>query len=584
MISERQGPTRSEQTNQLLTLCKGALDGLVADEAVREALDARERALDEARTGFAAGVAQEVEANPDAQQWHPFALAVLTGFDEYKKALSDARGALRQKGAPLETAMKAITTATERLFLATEVYEARLVSVGSSAHPMQNFLVNMTEAMKRGDLSRDAYADILVKGRSYFQSCMGEMRNAPESEPPEAIAALLAAFGQCHDAVLEMERFLGDGDERHLDVGLTRLEEGQTALQEGFSLHRRQKFAQGPTSSPVANTFIAAAQMVKQGQYPVETFASDLVGLREHLAKIRSNFEGVCQAASSAAAVQEEIPRAMEAFDIHLEAIEAYERFVERRDPTDIERGTARLIEAIKRLDEAKMTFESIAESEGKVHCPRCGALNANGLRVCGACSAALPWVADGASPSFNIGEGGEVDSSAQAFVFTENMKRVIEETNKVAAGEISGPEYCATLDWMGRVVDEGKAALAATPTLVVESFPEEERERAELEKGLVEETRQMLSDALDALRASLEEMRAFVDDGDQDHLVKGLREFWDASQQVHQVQRVGEMAAQSGEMLAETGESLEGGASEDGRGEIDLPTSTADAVELDSE
>ena len=545
-ISERQGPTRSEQTNQLLSLCQGVLDGQVSEQALRDALDAREQALVAARREFADGLAAITEGDGPPPSWEPYAQAVLVGFGENAEALAAIRVGLRQKGAALEAAMKALVLSTDRLVLATDAYEARLVSEGPSPHPMQNFLINMSEAIKRGDLSKEAYADILGKGRVYFESCMSEMRNAPAGEPPEAIAALLAAFGQCRDGIAELGRYLSDGDAAHLDSGLEWLEKGQTAVAEGFALHRRQKFAEGPTSSPIANTFISAAQMVKQGQYPVETFENDVAALREHLAKIRAGFEGICQAASSNPAIQEEIPLAMEAFDVHEEAIEAYQRFLEHRNVADLEQGNAKLIEAMKRLDEAKMTFESISESEGKVHCPRCGTLNATGTRVCGACNAALPWLAPGSTTSFAIGEGGEVDSSAQTLVVTDHMKRVIEDTNRVAAGEITGDQYCATLDWMGRLACEGQAGLAATPGLVVESFPEAEQERARAEKDLVDQTREMLTAAMADLQASLDELRRFVDDGDQDHLIKGLREYWDASQRIYQVQRIGEMAARA--------------------------------------
>lgn len=571
-ISERKKPTRSEQTNQLLSLCQGVFDGLVAEQAAREALDAREQQLDVARGEFAEGVAAELAANPDAQQWEPYAQVVLVAFDEYRASLGQLRGALRPKGAALEKAMKALIVATERMLLATDAYEARLVSQGTSAHPMQNFLINMTEAVKRGDLSKDGYADILAKGRAYFEKCMNEMRNAPESEPAQAIAALLAAFGQCRDGITELERYLSDGDTAHLDAGLERLEQGQVAVAEGFALHRTQKFAAGPTSSAVANTFISAAQMVKQGQYPVETFVHDVASLREHLAKVRAGFEGACQAATANTAIQEEIPRAMEAFDLHEEAIEAYLRYVENKVPAELDTGNAKLIEAMKRLDEAKVAFESISESEGKAHCPRCGTLNAVGARMCGSCNAALPWTATDATTSFAIGEGGQVDSSEQPFVVTDHMKKVIEDTNRVAAGEITGQQYCATLDWMGRIAREGQASLASLPGLVVESFPEDEQERAQMEKGLIDETCGMLAEAIEALLASLEELRRFVDDGDQEHLIVGLREFWDASQRVHQVQRLGQMAS------ARTG--AEGG----GDGVAgSAATSAADAVDLDS-
>lgn len=551
MISERQKPTRSEQTNQLLALCQGAAEGAVEEGVAREAIESREAALETARRQFAEGVEVELESNPAARQWEVFSRVVIVAFDEQRKALAVLKGALRHKGKALDDAMAGLITATQRLFVATEAYEARLVNEGSSAHPLQNYIVNMTEAYKRGDLARESYDDILRHGRGYFQRCIGEMRNAPPEEPREAISALEEAFTRCDEGLASLESWAASGDNARLDSGLAAFEEGQAAVQEGFALHRRLRYESGPTSSPIANTFINAARLVAQGQYPLETFKNDLAVLREHLARLRRGFEGACQASTNSSIIQDEIPRAMEALDLHEEAVEAYERYCTTRNPADIETGTTQLVEAIKRLEQSKLIFDQASEREGKVACPRCGALNGGGHRVCGACNAALPWVASGATTSFAIQEGGEVDSAAGDLVLTENMYRVINDTNRVAAGEITGEQYAATLDWMAGIVAEGRAALQSTPDLTVDSFPEEEREQAKLEKGLIDETRESLAQAMQSILDSLEELRCFIDDGDQQHLMKGLVEFWEASQQVHRVQRIGEMAARAAESSA---------------------------------
>lgn len=545
MISERQGPTRSTQTNQILALCQAVLDGGGAEADARRAVDERDAALDTSRREFADAVAADLEADPAAQQWYPFAQTVLAGYDEYKKALGELRDGLKARGKPLESAILALTIATERLFLATDAYEARMVSEGPSRFPMQNYLANMTHLVREGTLSREGYSDILDRTRAYFESCLKEMQNAPESEPPDAIARLMAAFGQCVDAMTEMQRWLQDGDTAHLDRGLTQLEDGQAACETGFAFHRQQKFAAGPTSSAVANAFISAAQQVKAGHYPVEAFMENVAQLEMHAQRIRKDFESACQVSTTSATIQEEIPRAMEAFDLHDEAIEAYRRFLEHKNPADLDEGNARLIEAMKRLDEAKMTFDSVSEREGKTVCPRCGTLNDPANRVCGQCNAALPRMAGGEHTSFEIGEGGAV-APGQDYVLTDNMKRVIEETNKIATGDITPDQYRATLRWMEGVVAAGETSLAAQPNLVVDHFPEEEREQAAVEKGLVDETKAMLADGLQRMRGSLKEMEEFLADGDQQHLMTGLRAFWDASQQVYQVQRIGQMAARA--------------------------------------
>lgn len=547
MISERKGPTRSEQTNQLIDLCQGVLDGRGSLEAMTQFLSQREEGLAQARADYLKNVSDEGERF--AIEWADSIQLVVDGFDLYAAALATVRSYLsNQRPEALRQGIEELTRATERLLLALDFYDNRYMTTGPSDAPFINTLYRATEAVSRGEMPRENFQRLMAETHSFAERCIEELAaKAPPEIPADAVDRIRVGYQQFLDAIIEIEKFLTDSDHAHFQTGIAMAEQSQAAMKDGLETWRKESFEAGPTTSPIANTYVQAAAMMKQGKLDRAFFEQSLDRLDQHLNEVRRGFESLCRVPTESALIQEEIPRVLEAFDTHEEANAAYRRFLTSNNPADLDEGTEKLIAAMRQLDESKVALDRQSEQQGKIMCPRCFVANESYARVCASCGAGLPRVEhlQEKSSTFDMGEGGQVDAD-QEVVITENMARLIKESNLVLEGKITPEEYESTLQWMEGLLDNGERGLAAQPYVNPQAFPESERKKVEYESRLVEETKDMLREGIENARLGVQELRGFLVDGDQQHLIDGLRTLFEAQRQVYQVQRIGEVAARS--------------------------------------
>lgn len=542
MITEQSGPTRSQQTNQLIDTCRAAMAGTLPEHVFLSALESRKAGLMEVMNDFSDKVAAEgpLAAQRRAQQ----AQVVTSALEAYGAALDALGSAFASRDAAgLDEAVMALGESAEAWFLGMNVYQTVVLAEGPSPFPAVNILTNVAAFARARQMDPATFRGMLASSRQYFESWQAQVAQGTPDEAGAALDLWKKGFALQVAAIAEMDRFVDDQDESHLDKGLAMATEAHGFIQEAFDVIRREQFEKGPTRSELANTFIRASQMVAAGRYPAEAFQRDLDQLEQHLRGVRAEFDKMCGAQSSSTTIQDEVPKALEAFDLHQEAISSWREYFESGDASCLERGANQLADATNNLEKSKAVFESAAEREGKVACPRCGAPAEPSMRVCSGCGATLPRMHQetGTTSTVTVEEGGRVGGGEM--VMTENLKRILEDTQKVEAGTMSPEDYAATLDWMEGILDKTQGDLAGTKRLRASDFPEEERAQAEREAALVDDTINLLYQGTEQMRSGLSSMRRFLDSGDKLHLQEGARIFYEGSQMVYQVQRIGETA-----------------------------------------
>jgi len=547
MVTERHGPSRSQQTNQLIALCQDVLDGRAAPEVLQQALEAREQGLLAARSDFLQK--STTEGEKFAQDWAEPIQSVLEAFDQYGVALGTARMYLSGRRAEqFNEAMGLLAQAGDALLGALDAYDARFLVYGPTPYPVLNMLINTTDQVRAGTMERAPFARMMAETRTYFTKCIDEAQGMPADTPREPVARLVQGFRMQVEGITQIERFLEDANPAWLDQGVETSRQAQALISEGFTDLHKQTYESGPTTSPIANTYIAAAKMAREGRYDLEKFEEAVDKLDEHLRDVRRGFEALCQVPTESVMIQEEIPKVLEAFDMHEEANAAFRRFLTSGDPLDIDEGVAKLEESMRRLDASKGHLEQASSQQGKILCTHCFTANEPHERVCQSCNAALPrmeHLIDGANSTFKVGETGAAESTEEP-VMTEHLARIIVDTNQVAEGKMSDEQYVETLQWMEAILLDAEQKLAAQPFINPEAFPDDDRDKVRRESAMLEDTKEMLREGIENTRVGLAQLALFLDDRNQEHLIEGLRTIWDASRQVLQVQRIGEMAAKA--------------------------------------
>jgi hypothetical protein len=546
MDSGHSGPTRSQQTNLLLQQGYALIQGQGDPAALAAALLSRQQALHEAQATFELGVSQLSEersallAEPVAQ--------VRETFEAYVGALGSA-AAVVGRAAALREELERLAAATDSFLSALDAYDTATLAAGPTPYLAANALAACAEAVRDKTAGVADLMRVINDARAQIAATSKELETPAPELPAEAVARLREGFEQYRLGVEEMARYAADSQVSHLDDGLDQVFRAHDVLRDGYELYRRLALESGPTASSVINTFLNAARMLAQGRFDRALFVQSLAVLEDASAQARKAFVGLCNIPTESARIHEQIPKALEAFDANDEAHARFRTYLDTGAQTDLEAACQMLVEATLALAESQQAFEQVTDTHGIMLCTRCSATNAPGNRQCCACGAALPRVvSDEASSTFSVGEGGAAATGEHEVVITEHLKRIIDETNAVAEGRISHSEYAATLAWMEGRLQTAEKALAQLPRLSKESLPEEEREHADAQLALLEDTFDMAYAAIATTRQGLAHLGAYLGDQDQQHLLDGLPLVWEGSQQMTHLQRVTEMAAQETE------------------------------------
>lgn len=537
--------TPSTQTNKLIELCEAVLAGQKGKlNDLNLYLQERILALDQARASFLEAVGAEGEEF--ATVFRESIDAVLDSFEQVAQAQGGiAQFLVDRQMVHLERGIDNLVVATNSMFLAVTHYESRYAQTGPTTFPIVNFYLRAVDALKKGEMSEEDVRTSMDGARQFFTKAIEEI-DASDRKEEKGIPERREACQNIISAFESMESHLREPDQLEGDLKL--LEEGFGKLEAALKTFQQGAFMEHPTESPFVNWVIHAAEGVKSGLYPAQILKEALDFLERNVREARSRFEGAASVPVSSAVLQDEIPRTMEAFDLHDEAIAGLRAALPNPTPEQLDAGVAALTNAVSHLKSSVDTYQNVADREGKVLCPRCGTANMPGIKVCSNCSGPMPQVAGpefsrGASSTFEVREADEPrpDETGDEMVMTTHLKRLFDACEALDQKQITSEEFLEILDWAEDLLSQGEAQLGAIAMPGMPSeLSEEEEESVQEQLNLVDETGDLLNQGIAEFRTGLEMMRSYVDSPMRDALVQGIRTVWEGAQKIYQVQRMG--------------------------------------------
>ncbi len=536
-------PTLSPQSNRLLEMCQGVLDGEVEPEELADLLDEMYEGLEKAREDFI----QEVEKQSEEyqQKMQVETDLVLASFDDYRDAMDKIYSYFRTNNPnDISEGMDMIIQATNAMLDTLTVYESKSLQIGPTSFPILNMLILLCDGFKRGDIPEDEFRFMIYNARQFFQKLIDEAKNYEGDKARGAIETLMAGYEKFIEGLDKMDEGALAKNDLLLDDALEIIKESQEIIKSGYDKFSDEMFLDGPTESPYTNILISTIQGVREGVFPKDLLSENLQKYQEHMDNLRVEIEGIASMPIEDPEIAEELPRTLQAFDISDEACDLIRQYLQDGNAAHLEVAVKKLIESTKMLKESKEKYDEISEREGKIACVKCGALNDPSNKVCSKCGAKLPQiVGETVSSTFAVGEGGEIGAGDVDFVMTENLKKLIEDSAKVKDGLITFEEYEKTLNWMQNLLEQGLRQAEKAPVINLDSIPEDKRAEAEEQKKMAEETIELLKEGIYEFMDAISELRLFLEDEDIEHLRSGLQKAFEASVKLYQVQKIGEIA-----------------------------------------
>jgi hypothetical protein len=502
------GPTPSEETNRLLEQCSACERGETDVSIVRQALVDRAAVMRTAREEFMR-LAEEAPEAEDASARQQALCGAQQAFDAYDQSLVRLGAALGTPAA--RPAMRAVSTATFNLFFAVNDFHERFGQPGRTRYRLLNQLL---AALERGERPPQA----VQQARQQLQAASDEMRGAGQNELAELFRQVMARIDESADmAPVDAARVIGGAYDR---------------LNNALRAHQEKLFEAGPTASVAANTLHQGARLLADGRYGAAHFARDLEVMQREARDLRDYYEGMAEACRDSPVRASRAQEAIAALRSVEAALDEYRRYFTTPMNEHLERGNDMLVAAALEFERAR------AHLGGAIACPRCGAPNEAGQRACSQCSAILPRQY-GSSSTFSMPEGGGALDTDQP-VMTEGVKALAEATSAFESGAIAADEYARRLDEYEQKLVRVYEQVAATPALgeaALEQVPPDVRQSVkmagELRGGFVEGVERMF--------AGVAALREYAASGERDRLFAGMRDVFEASQQMLRARVVGE-------------------------------------------
>jgi hypothetical protein len=538
-------PTPSTQTNILIMMCGDVLEGKRQPQEIADFVEERKKNLEAARLDFANRIKQEGEEF--AVEFDAEIKNINLSFEEYRKALREIEFYFSDLNkSHLESGTKMLVEATQKMILAMQMFESRYVAGRPTKFPFLNVLINSCAALKEGRLTENIFKQMAANAKKLFSEALRDTDKFTKPEVQGAMALLRQGYQEFIAGVEELEQYLADKNEEHFEQGLKIITDSQNLLEQGFQEYQKN-FQSAPTPSPFANLVLNAVEGIKNKIYTKEILAESLNILQEVFNKMKAEFDQYTHMKIDSVPIRQEMSKVLRIFDEHQEAVDLIKGYLVKENMEELEQGAERLRVAAIELNQSHEKFMSLAEESKRVFCLQCHQVNLVSDKVCKKCGAVLPKMTEAEVSTFQMKEGEGFVGEGGEIVITENLKRVIDAANDVADHKISLEEFKGVLDWMGGILEEAQLKLKSPIlNLNVDNIPEDQKGQFEKGKELVEETKTLFAEGLNNFNAGLARMRYYIEEQNKEHLIEGLRIIWQASQQLYQVQQIGDLAKEA--------------------------------------
>ena len=408
------------------------------------------------------------------------------------------------------------------LTAAVERYGREFAAHGPYRTGWANSLVRMAEGINAGQAPEESWDQLVEQ----FMQIFMEKQRAVEAAPLPGRSLCAKSYGEATEALQAMLA-LESLEEPGLRPPLENLDR---AIQEGERLEKLiSESTSGAAPIPATNVLI---NVVRKREPESKAFVKDY---RDLMDSFWDGFERSLTSPAESALVKDEIPRTLEYGDAHDGALEALTAALDRNDQAALEHALEQILATANKLSESREVYAAAVQHQSNVMCGGCGRANPPENRRCEACGTPLAQQVQ-TSSTFNAVSGPALEETEQ-LQMTENVARLFQACDDVAEGTISPQQFQEEL----RTSAQGIKEFAEELDEIAEEVSDESQMTDEMvqiwrEQHLpyMQELSAAFSEGIQQCERGLEDMAAFLQDNDKQHLIDGVREVWEGLGAVH--------------------------------------------------
>ncbi len=526
VIAQAQAPHQEGPTDQLQRLLFAVIGGEDASEVlpfVETQLQIVERELSQVPLRAQQQGADFLTQSQSQRE------SLLTQLGQYQGWLQQVKQALEsQDHHQLVSAHEAGQEVMPGLHQAMAEYGALFAASGPYQSPWCNSLHRLGQSVAQGQTTDNTWVETIAGYLPQFQRRCQEIA----SLPLPGSSLVVEQYEQTIHSLIELQDIEDWGQ---LPARLGELEKHLVEAQR-FELLMDQG-RQGRTPVPATNVVLHVIDLAQSGQVANELASRFVADYRQLLDSFWENFEKGLTKPNQSALVQEEIPRTLEFGDSHDAAVEGLMDALQKQDQPAIARHLEELRATAQQLEESRQVYATASANQSQVVCPACGRANPPENRRCEACGAQLPQLEDpSASSTFSLVTGPALEEN-QELEMTENVAKLFQACDDVAAGVISSTEFADILrDAAAGLKDYAEELDEIAEDVLDESQMDEETLQVWREQHLpyVQELSAAFVDGIEACENGLALMQAYIEDPNPEHLIQGVRSVWEALNYMH--------------------------------------------------
>jgi hypothetical protein len=316
-----------------------------------------------------------------------------------------------------------------------------------------------------------------------------------------------------------------------LDDGLHRTEQVEFTMSGSI---------EGTTSIAATNVLVGLVNAFKAKSVAKAALDSAVDDYSEIMDNFSETFEGSVSRPIDSVLVQEEIPRTLDNLDAHYAAVEDLIASLDSENSEGIDNAVNALVETARKLLESRNVYAAAVQHENQILCPSCSRSNPPENRLCEACGEPLPRAAEAAglaSSTFSVMASQQALEENKQLVMTENVARLFDACDDVAADIITREQFLdevqrarAGLKSLREDLDEIADGLMDRKSYTDEQWAVWEAQHL----PHLEDVAQGFIHGMDECNEGLDSMTSFVDDPDEDHLIRGVRRVWEGLGIIH--------------------------------------------------
>ena len=427
-------------------------------------------------------------------------------------------------------------------------YGAAFMSFGPSDYPLMNSVTNILANILSGSANSATLQETLKASTRFYEQAIEQIEasDSAKSEGYEskkkALSDLILVLKDITpvETVDEIEEMV-----RPLKVAL----ESRTVAEEKIFL---ENTSLKPTNMPFANVLINAVQGCIDEVYALDDVRQALDWYRAFAVELEEQFDMALAGHTNSLVVTEELPKTRELLDVQFEILDDLEDALHDFDPEGLEPVLERFTEFVQDFEASSQVYVEAAEVEGKLVCVKCGEANSPGEKNCQACGFVMPQLVDPSAfvkSTFEVGEGSSMNSDASDdYHMGVNTYRLFEAAYNYYEGQIEDQEFLAEIAFSRQNISKTQADVselgAKTLTPEVEaSLNPEQLQTVRDSQNMYEETRELLDDGIDEWLEGLENFEEYMESRHRPTLETGIQLIFIASQKIHKVLKLGEIA-----------------------------------------